>query len=195
MAIASSYGVCSYLGLFYSPLMNVLPFLLLGVGVDDMFVIVNSYDLVDPTLDLPTRIGRTMATAGASITVTSMTDVFAFLIGSNTSLPALRNFCFYAAFGIFFDYLYQITWFVAFLTIDQWRTAAKRADCACCIRVKDTACCLCCAPLPSGKGKMQTWMSESLGGTLTKRWVKFVVIGAFTALAAVGLAGWGQVHK
>jgi Niemann-Pick C1 protein len=50
MAIASSYGLCSFMGLFYSPLMNVLPFLLLGVGVDDMFVIVNAYDLVDKSL-------------------------------------------------------------------------------------------------------------------------------------------------
>jgi Niemann-Pick C1 protein len=41
MAIAASYGFCSYIGLFFSPLMNVLPFLLLGIGVDDMFVIVN----------------------------------------------------------------------------------------------------------------------------------------------------------
>jgi hypothetical protein len=56
-----------------------------------------------------------------------MTDVFAFLIGSNTSLPALRNFCFYAAFGILFDFIYQITWFVAWVTIDEWRRSGNRA--------------------------------------------------------------------
>jgi hypothetical protein len=33
-----------------------------------MFVIVNAFDLTDKSLDLPTRIGRTLATAGASIT-------------------------------------------------------------------------------------------------------------------------------
>jgi len=57
--------------------------------------------------------------------VTSMTDVFAFLIGSNTSLPALRYFCIYAAVGILFDFLYQITWFVAWLTIDEWRRSGE----------------------------------------------------------------------
>jgi hypothetical protein len=53
-------------GLFYSPLMNVLPFLLLGVGVDDMFVIVNAYDLEtgrNPSTGLPVRIGRCLASA------------------------------------------------------------------------------------------------------------------------------------
>ena len=81
MAIAASYGFCSYIGLFFSPLMNVLPFLLLGIGVDDMFVIVNQYDHMDPTLDPATRVGKALASAGASILVTSATDVFAFLIG------------------------------------------------------------------------------------------------------------------
>ena len=42
MAVASAYGLGAYFGIFYSPLMNVLPFLLLGIGVDDMFVIVNA---------------------------------------------------------------------------------------------------------------------------------------------------------
>ena len=93
-AIASSYGLCSYFGLFYSPLMNVLPFLLLGIGVDDMFVLVNAYDNTNPYLSIAERLGNAMSTAGMSITVTSFTDIFAFLIGSTTSLPALRNFLF-----------------------------------------------------------------------------------------------------
>ena len=62
-AIASSYGLCSYFGLFYSPLMNVLPFLLLGIGVDDMFVLVNAYDNTNPYLSIAERLGNAMSTA------------------------------------------------------------------------------------------------------------------------------------
>ena len=189
MAIASSYGLCSYFGLFYSPLMNVLPFLLLGVGVDDMFVIVNAYDQVDKSLDLPTRMGRTLATAGASITVTSLTDIFAFIIGSNTTLPALRNFCFYAAVGILFDFFFQVTWFVAWLTIDEWRRDASKADCLCCVRTPANACCMCCAPRPDGKTKMAAFMGDTFGGFLTKKPVKYGVIVLFAAIAAGGFAG------
>ena len=152
LAVASSYGLCSMIGLFYSPLMNVLPFLLLGIGVDDMFVIVNAYDLVtarEPDVDLPRRVGLTLASAGASITVTSLTDIFAFIIGSNTTLPALRNFCFYAAFGILFTFFFQVTWFVAWLTVDEWRRASNRRDIACCLTVPKEACCACCAPAPT----------------------------------------------
>lgn len=40
VAILSSYGLCFYVGIFYGPVHPTIPFLLLGIGVDDMFVIV-----------------------------------------------------------------------------------------------------------------------------------------------------------
>ena len=198
LATGSAYGLCSMFGLFYSPLMNVLPFLLLGVGVDDMFVIVNAYDLVttrEGHLDLPTRVGKTLSSAGASITVTSMTDIFAFVIGSNTSLPALRNFCYYAALGILFIFFFQVTWFVACLTLDEWRRGANRRDCACCVAVAERrACCAACAPSPDGRTRMGRWFGDALGGALTKKPVKVAVLAAFAAIAAGGFAGCAQLQ-
>ena len=192
LATGSAYGLCSMFGLFYSPLMNVLPFLLLGVGVDDMFVVVNAYDLEthrEPGLGLKLRVAKSLASAGASITVTSLTDMFAFLIGSNTSLPALRNFCFYAAFGILFTFFFQVTWFVAWLTMDEWRRAGNRRDVACCLTVPKDACCACCAPREDGRTKMGRWMGDTLGGVLTDKKVKAGVLVAFAAVAAGGFAG------
>ena len=58
-----------------------------GIGVDDMFVIVGSMkSLSDEQKKLPLheRIGRTLRHAGASITVTSLTDIVAFFIGATT---------------------------------------------------------------------------------------------------------------
>ena len=40
MGIIVSYGLCSAFGFFYSAAHTVMPFLLLGIGIDDMFVIV-----------------------------------------------------------------------------------------------------------------------------------------------------------
>ena len=40
MGIIVCYGLCSLLGFFYSPAHTVMPFLLLGIGIDDMFVII-----------------------------------------------------------------------------------------------------------------------------------------------------------
>ena len=48
MAMFTSYGICSFIGYFISPLHNFIPFLLLGLGVDDMFVIVQAMDQLGP---------------------------------------------------------------------------------------------------------------------------------------------------
>ena len=59
-----------------------------GIGIDDMFVIVQCwYNLrEDETLGRPLheKIGLTLQQAGVAITVTSMTDVFAFGVGAVT---------------------------------------------------------------------------------------------------------------
>ncbi len=44
MGIVVSYGICSAAGVFYGPMHSVLPFLMLGIGIDDMFVIVQCWD-------------------------------------------------------------------------------------------------------------------------------------------------------
>ena len=210
LAIASSYGLCSYFGLFYSPLMNVLPFLLLGIGVDDMFVLVNAYDNTNPYLSIAERLGNAMSTAGMSITVTSFTDIFAFLIGSTTSLPALRNFCFYAALGIFFDYLYQLTFFAAFLAIDERRRMLKKGDCFCCPTCDEGAtCCVpCCKPAAGapvvvvvngvqqeqvGPERMTKRVMGALADFLAKKSVKAAVLVVFAGIAAGGILGVSKI--
>jgi len=55
-----AYGLCSAAGLFFTPMHNILPFLLLGIGIDDMFVIARCFDTLSPAdgkLPLPIRFG------------------------------------------------------------------------------------------------------------------------------------------
>ena len=68
---------------------NILPFMLLGLGVDDMFVIVNCIDQTPTDLKPSERFKIGFKHAGPSITVTSITDAIAFFLGSLSSLPAL----------------------------------------------------------------------------------------------------------
>jgi hypothetical protein len=69
-------------GLPFGNVNKVLPFLLLGVGVDDMFVIMQCFKNLYPNVltkkykeSIPHRIGVSLKTAGASITVTSLTGI------------------------------------------------------------------------------------------------------------------------
>ncbi len=127
MAYASGCGLSS-LFLFYSPVHSSLFFIILGLGVDDIFVIMAALRKVKAErgeLDLTQQIGLTMQKAGASITITSLTDIIAFLVGGTTVLPSLRSFCIFAALCILMTYLYVVTFFVAVLTLDEKRVAKK----------------------------------------------------------------------
>lgn len=115
---------------------QVLPFLLLGLGIDDAFIITSEFDRTPSTLPVRERIAHALSHAGVSITITSITDVVAFGIGSSTILPALSSFCIYAAIGVMFDFLFQVTFFVACLTIDSRRVAKGRGLCCCCCNRK-----------------------------------------------------------
>ena len=134
LGIVTSFGLAAHLGFFYSKMDQILPFLMLGVGIDDMFVIAQAFDDLSPeerNLSLAKRIGRTMMHAGVAITITSVTDLLAFGIGATTALPALGGFCIYASLGIFFIYFYAITFFLAWFSIDQRRAEDIRDGCFC----------------------------------------------------------------
>ena len=47
LSILVSVGLCSLAGLDYGPMHSLIPCLLVGLGVDDMFVIVQSYNNAD----------------------------------------------------------------------------------------------------------------------------------------------------
>ena len=135
-----------------------------------------------------------MGTAGLSITVTSFTDIFAFLIGSTTTLPALRNFCFYAALGIFFDYFYQLTFFAAFFALDERRRLQKRGDCFCCPTCAggETCCVPCCKPPANGEADRVPLTKKAmgfLGNALAPKAMKAFVIVLFLAIFAGGIIG------
>ena len=43
LGIVTSYGLAGLFGIPNTPMNSILPFLLLGIGIDDMFVIVQSF--------------------------------------------------------------------------------------------------------------------------------------------------------
>ena len=66
------------------------------LGIDDMFVIMQSLDNLKSdekkTNNIPQNIGQTMTHAGVAITVTSITDIVVFAVGSSTVRIILKIF-------------------------------------------------------------------------------------------------------
>ncbi|XP_024875784.1 NPC intracellular cholesterol transporter 1-like isoform X1 [Temnothorax curvispinosus] len=130
-AFIFAVGICSLIGIPYGPVHTSLPFMLLGLGIDDIFVLNASWKQIhtdESNLNKPLteRIGLALGHAGSAISITSLTDVVAFIIGASTILPSLQSFCIYAAVGVFVTFLLQITFFTACFTLDARRIERKR---------------------------------------------------------------------
>ncbi|XP_068236548.1 patched domain-containing protein 3-like [Palaemon carinicauda] len=140
MAVGLSFGLCSAFSLPYGPVHSILPLLMLGLGVDDMFVIVqcfNNLNEEERRLELRQRMATALRHAGVAITVTSITDFAAFFIGATTVLPALRSFCIYSAVGIASLYFLQLTFFFSWFTLDQRRLEDNRNGLIWCYKHKN----------------------------------------------------------
>eukprot|EP00403_Amphidinium_massartii_P048273 CAMPEP_0178464984 /NCGR_PEP_ID=MMETSP0689_2-20121128/51122_1 /TAXON_ID=160604 /ORGANISM="Amphidinium massartii, Strain CS-259" /LENGTH=788 /DNA_ID=CAMNT_0020091899 /DNA_START=162 /DNA_END=2525 /DNA_ORIENTATION=- len=118
------YGIAMLTGSPFTVLQQILPFILVGIGIDDAFVITNAYDATDASLPIPDRIELAMNRVGVSITLTSLTDIAAFLLGATSAFPAVQYFCIYAAFSCFFVWLLHCTSYCALLAMDAKRASA-----------------------------------------------------------------------
>jgi Niemann-Pick C1 protein len=108
---------------------QILPFVMFGIGLDDAFIIAGAFDRTDQRKDCVERIHQTFEDVGVSVTLTSITSATAFGLGCISSIPAVYWLCFYAFPTILIDFIYQVTFFVALIAIDERRVRENRRDC------------------------------------------------------------------
>ncbi|XGW22431.1 hypothetical protein V3C99_005005 [Haemonchus contortus] len=117
MGIASSMGGLVLLGLQYNDIVAVMPFLVVAVGTDNMFLMVAAVKRTSRVLPVEQRMGECMADAAVSILITALTDAFSFGVGTITTIPAVQIFCIYTCCALVLTFLYQITFFCALLSL------------------------------------------------------------------------------
>ena len=134
-ALVSGIGLTFYFNIKLTMIAaEVVPFLILAIGVDNMFLIARAErEIPAHVKDHAERIGFAMKEIGPSIFTAALCESIAFFIGLLTDVPALQNFCLVAGLGVVVDFILQMTIFVGALAIDNQRIADDRADlfCAC----------------------------------------------------------------
>ncbi|GAM28587.1 hypothetical protein SAMD00019534_117630 [Acytostelium subglobosum LB1] len=148
-SISISVGICSIIGIKATLIISeVIPFLVLAIGVDNIFVLVNTFESLHvSTYNAQTRtsnrprpeetLARAMAKVGPSMALASLSESLAFLLGTLTKMPAVVAFSFYASVAIFFDFLLQISAFSCLLVWDTKRSESRRIDCVPCLELDD----------------------------------------------------------
>uniref|UniRef100_A0A673K647 Niemann-Pick C1 protein-like n=1 Tax=Sinocyclocheilus rhinocerous TaxID=307959 RepID=A0A673K647_9TELE len=139
-SVACSLGIFSYIGIPLTLIViEVIPFLVLAVGVDNIFIIVQTYQRDErmPEEELHQQIGRILGEVAPSMFLSSFSETVAFFLGALSSMPAVRTFSLFAGLAVFIDFLLQITCFVSLLGLDIRRQEANRPDILCCVKLSD----------------------------------------------------------
>ena len=100
----------------------------MGIGLDDMFVLLKAFEREDPSRSIEERLISAITSAGSSITVTTLTNVVAFSVGGVLPFPAIAEFCLFLALGVAFTMLYFTTFFVSCMVLDTQRQQTGGVD-------------------------------------------------------------------
>ncbi len=86
---------------------EVVPFLILAIGVDNMFLIQRAERNVPKIVADPKyRVAFALKEIGPSIFVAAFCEALAFFIGMQTDIPALQSFCLVAGLAVLFDFIF-----------------------------------------------------------------------------------------
>lgn len=197
--LAVAFGILAGMGLgtwsrvTYVNMIGVVPFLVLSIGIDDMFIIVDELDRQPRDMGVIRTVKEVMSRTGATVTMTTMTDLVAFAVSTSTAFPAIRYFCTYAALAVTLSYAMMITFFVAAMTFDIRRIKSGRRDC------------LPVCTVPPTKDGQPHWDAPrpQTSNRLLKSWAKFLMLPATkffvlvmsVAILALGIYGTTKVTE
>ncbi|XP_051713804.2 protein patched homolog 2 isoform X3 [Oryctolagus cuniculus] len=133
LAVASGLGLCALLGIsFNAATTQVLPFLALGIGVDDIFLLAHAFTEAPPGTPLQERTGECLQRTGTSVALTSINNMVAFFMAALVPIPALRAFSLQAAIVVGCNFAAVMLVFPAVLSLDLRRRHCQRLDVLCC---------------------------------------------------------------
>ncbi|EDM00336.1 NPC1 (Niemann-Pick disease, type C1, gene)-like 1 [Rattus norvegicus] len=183
-AVLAAMGFYSYLGVPSSlVIIQVVPFLVLAVGADNIFIFVLEYQRLPrmPGEQREAHIGRTLGSVAPSMLLCSLSEAICFFLGALTPMPAVRTFALTSGLAIILDFLLQMTAFVALLSLDSKRQEASRPDVLCCFSTRKL-------PPPKEKeGLLLRFFRKIYAPFLLHRFIRPVVMLLFLTLFGANL--------
>ncbi|EPS73141.1 hypothetical protein M569_01615, partial [Genlisea aurea] len=184
LSVLGSAGFYSAIGVKSTLIiMEVIPFLVLAVGVDNMCILVHAVKRQPIELPIEGRVSNALVEVGPSITLASLSEVLAFAVGSFVAMPACRVFSMFAALAVLLDFVLQVTAFVALIVFDFRRAASNRVDCLPCIKLSSHSIDSTEGPHQQTPGILSRYMKEIHAPVLSIWGVKLVVVCIFVGFS------------
>ncbi|RLU17567.1 hypothetical protein DMN91_009803 [Ooceraea biroi] len=132
--VAAGLGFCALLGIpFNATTTQIVPFLALGLGVHDMFLLTHTYaELSVNEVPSGEQTGVVLKRTGLSVLLAGISNVSAFFAAAIIPIPALRTFCLQAGILLVFNLAAMLLIFPAMVSLDLRRRRSGRRDILCC---------------------------------------------------------------
>lgn len=124
LSVVASIGFYGYVGVPATLIIiEVIPFLVLAVGVDNIFILVQTYQREPRRANEKheEHIGRIVGEVAPSMLLSSISEAFCFFLGALSGMPAVKAFALYAGMALLLDFLLQMTCFIGLFSLDTGR--------------------------------------------------------------------------
>ena len=141
ITVAAGLGFCALIGIaFNASTTQIVPFLALGLGVDNMFLLTHTYgQSFDADIPADQHIGEILKRSGVSILLSSLSNACAFFAAAIIPIPALRAFSLQAGILVLFNMAALLLVFPAIMSLDTKRRKSNRVDLLCCLAGSDSS--------------------------------------------------------
>ncbi|DAZ93840.1 TPA: hypothetical protein N0F65_002171 [Lagenidium giganteum] len=176
LAVASTIGLFMWCGVkLQLVIMEVVPFLTLAIGVDNIFLIVHAVDQKQQQLErerpelfsalenvenvratTSVIVGEAIGYIGPSIAMASFAEAIAFAFGCISPMPAVLWFAAFSAAAVIINFSIQMTLLLAIVTLDKRRELSGHYDFVCCRRASPATMNKVGASLPATSGAPTT---------------------------------------
>ncbi|NXL57529.1 NPC1 protein, partial [Chordeiles acutipennis] len=185
-SVACSIGIFSYFGIPLTLIViEVIPFLVLAIGVDNIFIMVQTLQrderLQSETLDK--QIGRVLGDVAPSMFLSSLSETVAFFLGTLSTMPAVRTFSLFAGMAVLIDFILQVTCFVSLLGLDIKRQESNRLDILCCVKSNEEM-----SGVQRSESILFVFFKNLYSPYLLKDWMRPIVIAVFVGVLSFSTA-------
>ncbi|XP_032421696.1 NPC intracellular cholesterol transporter 1 [Xiphophorus hellerii] len=189
-SVSSSLGIFSYAGVPLTLIViEVIPFLVLAVGVDNIFIVVQTFQRDErmPQEELHQQIGRILGEIAPSMFLSSFSETVAFFLGGLSNMPAVRTFSLFAGLAVFIDFLLQISCFVSLLGLDAKRQEGNRLDICCCVKLPERQ-------ETKTEGFLFRFFKKVYAPFILKEWVRPIIVAVFVGMLSFSIAVVNKVE-
>ncbi|XP_067138904.1 patched domain-containing protein 3-like [Centruroides vittatus] len=193
LAILSGFGLILFCGINSLDVNFAIMFAILAMEIDDAFVFIAAWRKTNPEDSVEERIQKTYSEAAISVTVTSITNLFAFVIGMTSPFPGISLFNLFAGVCICFTYIYLMTFFGSCMVLSGFREQ-KRLHCFTFRHIEDSR-----TEDSRNDHKKENFIMakfrDYISNMLEKKYIKFILFCIFFCNFALSIWGLDYIQE